>query len=1100
MKIGINLHSDFYFVVLRSFTRVKCFVLLFILIAVFPLNSYSKNYYVKASGNDTNTGLSDDQAWRTIAKVNASIFLPGDTIYFNKGDTWREQLIITSSGNQTAEITFSAYGTGKQPKIIGSSVATVWTFSHKNVWYSYNSNYIDPYSLEYDGNVYFEGQDNTIKWGRTKKNSWQDLKTEFDWTWVQDTLYIFSSTDPNAKYSGVEMAQREYCINLNNKAYITIDGFELAYSGFYGITEGSPRLNVNGLVIKNCHIHHIGIKEYGYGIEAFHSNTIIRNNIIHDSGRRNVSINIYGADVQVNNIIIEGNTLYNGFHTTGVDISGFGSGTINNVVIRNNLIYDDVTEVLDQTESFKSAGIFAERDGVGSISNIYIHNNIIKNTTFNGILLLNIPESFIYNNVFYGVNPNLKEEFNALVQIGGDSDCTIKNNIFYNDVVSTTNSAFSCLHINSSGTITSDYNLFFQPDLNSVSCIRWAGATKAVYSMAEWTQYKADTRQDNHSPIPANPLFVSTFDFHLREGSPAVGAGVYLGLATDFDGNTFFNPPSIGAFEYNSAPTVAPVFQSSVVENTTPSIIELNYNLALANLVPATSSFFVQVNSVARSVNSVSITGTKVLLTLSNPVAYGNTVTFAYTKPATNPLQTPAGGQAANLTVQSVTNRLTAPPPPLPVPVFSGASVENTAPSVIVMSYSLALAASIPPASAFSVMVNSAARSVSSVSVSGTSVSLTLSSPVANGNTVTVAYTSPSSNPLQTSAGGKAVSITAQSVSNRVNAAAPPPVVVPNTPPVIVVNYKAENYSGFTGVLNASGSYDANKENLTFFWEIPDNIPVSSTNTPVIEYLSPVIQNKQTYEFILTVSDGKATQSKRIPVEILPYQPDLKTAEIISIEATDYNLTDEPSLAVDGNTNTMWSCKGTDQSLIIKLKSPFNIKHIMLAFQPGQKKESYFDIYCSPNGETWDLVLTKAKSCSFSGNFQIFDFPDSKAENEYGFIKLVGLGNSVDNWNYVSEFRIFGYPQKYPSEYEDLFVKIYPNPANEIVNILIDEPNFNPDFIKIVSITGKVMYSDKIDPGIRQFQVPVGFRQGIFIVQLGIGKLTLFTQKLVVNN
>ena len=144
---------------------------------------------------------------------------------------------------------------------------------------------------------------------------------------------------------------------------------------------------------------------------------------------------------------------------------------------------------------------------------------------------------------------------------------------------------------------------------------------------------------------------------------------------------------------------------------------------------------------------------------------------------------------------------------------------------------------------------------------------------------------------------------------------------------------------------------------------------------------------------------AKSTQSKKIPVDILPYQPDLKTAEISEIEATDYNLTDVPSKAVDGNTSTMWSCKGEEQALVLTLKSLFNIKHIMLAFQPGQAKESFFDIYCSTDGQTWDLVLAKAKSCSFSGNLQIFDFPDSKSGTEYSYIKLVGLGNSVDNWN-----------------------------------------------------------------------------------------------------
>ena len=72
----------------------------------------------------------------------------------------------------------------------------------------------------------------------------------------------------------------------------------------------------------------------------------------------------------------------------------------------------------------------------------------------------------------------------------------------------------------------------------------------------------------------------------------------------------------------------------------------MTYNLSLANMVPTSSAFTVMVNSVARTVNSVSISGTKVTLTLAGPVVSGNTITVAYTKPATNPLQTTSGGQA----------------------------------------------------------------------------------------------------------------------------------------------------------------------------------------------------------------------------------------------------------------------------------------------------------------------------------------------------------------------------------------------------------------------------------------------------------------------
>jgi hypothetical protein len=91
----------------------------------------------------------------------------------------------------------------------------------------------------------------------------------------------------------------------------------------------------------------------------------------------------------------------------------------------------------------------------------------------------------------------------------------------------------------------------------------------------------------------------------------------------------------------------------------------MTYSTTLANIVPAASAFTVQVNSVTRTVSSVSISGTKVLLTLSSPVVYGNTVTVAYTKPATNPLQTSTGAQVASFSAKSVLNNCTPNQPPI---------------------------------------------------------------------------------------------------------------------------------------------------------------------------------------------------------------------------------------------------------------------------------------------------------------------------------------------------------------------------------------------------------------------------------------------------
>ena len=106
------------------------------------------------------------------------------------------------------------------------------------------------------------------------------------------------------------------------------------------------------------------------------------------------------------------------------------------------------------------------------------------------------------------------------------------------------------------------------------------------------------------------------------------------------------------------APAV-PVYVSSSVANTTPSLLEMTYNTTLANIIPATSAFSVLVNSVARTVNTVAISGTKVQLTLASPIVYGDVVTVAYTKPSANPLQTASAGQAASISAQTVTNAVT---------------------------------------------------------------------------------------------------------------------------------------------------------------------------------------------------------------------------------------------------------------------------------------------------------------------------------------------------------------------------------------------------------------------------------------------------------
>ena len=192
------------------------------------------------------------------------------------------------------------------------------------------------------------------------------------------------------------------------------------------------------------------------------------------------------------------------------------------------------------------------------------------------------------------------------------------------------------------------------------------------------------------------------------------------------------------------------------------------------------------------------------------------------------------------------------------------------------------------------------------------------------------------------------------------------------------MNYNSSSYSGFVNEINASASYDANQDNLTFTWTVPNNVPVSSTTGSTIQYLGPIFTTSQTVEFTLRISDGKTIQSKLIPIEILPYKPELEVAEILNIEASSFQDPHYPYNIIDGNVGTMWSANGESEWLILGLKHSFGVDHVKLAFQAGQNKESYFDILGSVDKVSWEPILIKSSSCAFSGDLQVFEFPLSK--------------------------------------------------------------------------------------------------------------------------
>jgi hypothetical protein len=118
--------------IIKRFIRI-----LFLAAFVVPCIStagFAAIYYVdNVTGSDSNSGLSSNTPWKTIAKVNSAKYLPGDKILFASGRIWREGLIPSSSGTSGNPITFGAYGTGEKPTISGANVTYTVTMNKSYV-------------------------------------------------------------------------------------------------------------------------------------------------------------------------------------------------------------------------------------------------------------------------------------------------------------------------------------------------------------------------------------------------------------------------------------------------------------------------------------------------------------------------------------------------------------------------------------------------------------------------------------------------------------------------------------------------------------------------------------------------------------------------------------------------------------------------------------------------------------------------------------------------------------------------------------------------------------------------------------------------------
>ena len=717
---------------------------LIILLLGFSIVLKGNTYYVSTTGSDLHSGTFS-QPWGTWQKA-FNTAKAGDTVYFRGGTWYPTDYYVGNSVTRIAAKQIDGVYSGPIYGHDGTRENPICFFAYPPDYEAGNHPILDCSRLNTEGHVYNNGIEiYATDWlyfkGLTVKNIYQPTTPDPSWNnWHQLASGIGTYVCSNLTFENM---------TVND---IGGRGFSVSGTvGYFGIESDTTRWI-------NCDVYNCidslssvpGNGADGWKVNGDYNYPVNNGGLWEFIGCRAWNCSDDGFDPSGSFQVIFDHcwAFYNGHYGTVLDGNGFKSGGVSGEDI---LAYP--SRIIKNCLSAYNVGI--------------------------GIYDLEYPDyrrnnSRIYNNTVYknGIGIQISSNVNY-----PNSLSVYKNNIIYETVDRDAvgrpyNLSVACYYTESHNTW--DYSE--EGSLPNWTTTDTVTVTDADFISIDSTGIRGSRKADGSLP---------DIDFlKLAPTSDLIDAGT--AAIPDIDNITFYgSAPDIGYSEYLTGSVTLPVpnFVTAIVENSTPTRVDITFSLTLANIVPPASAFTVTVNSSTRNVTSVTISGNKVLLTLASPVIFGDIVTVAYAKPSTNPLQTAAGGQAASITAKTVTNNIA----PV-IPIFVSAVIENATPGRLDITYSITLSNIAPAASVFTVMVNSATRGVSSVTISGNKVLLTMTSQIKFGDIVTVAYTKPSANPLQTVAGGQAVTTTAQQVINNCS-------LIPNQPPVICITSPTKSNS-----------------------------------------------------------------------------------------------------------------------------------------------------------------------------------------------------------------------------------------------------------------------------------------------------------------
>ena len=493
-----------------------------------------KIYYVSLTGNNSNDGLSEAKAWRTINKA-ASTAKAGDIVYIKSGNYGSENVVIYNSGTVSAPIKFIGYkykigdlnniiyykyGDGildgaKAPLMRGSSrssgvgllVSGKSNVIFRNIQienYKYNiQGFSSPYNLLFDNMVLAKSGEHNVML-----------------THIGGHHLRFTNTLSFNGINSAIMLAGDFNAILNSKTYANEPETTTAMD--YHIY-----LYGKNNIIYNHYGQHVGnLSHAGHGISLKSGGFPTEYNLIENCEMNNIN----GA-LEFRHSGVKYNVAKN-FRSDG----GKGSIQSGGIVFRDGASFNIVenSTVKNTTAGYYGSITFLDRSEDGGFGQ-RVEGNIVRNSVF-----INPKETFI----MLGETTSSSEKFDIV-------NNKIQNCVFYSGknlftrLTSGTSSGNELVNCIISNVLAENKN------------------TSASGFLREYNNYYAGfTKPAGTNNISVDPKFESPSvgNFRLKSDSPMIDKGKIInGIKTDFDGKARPQGKSldIGAYEYQNITTAA---------------------------------------------------------------------------------------------------------------------------------------------------------------------------------------------------------------------------------------------------------------------------------------------------------------------------------------------------------------------------------------------------------------------------------------------------------------------------------------------------------------------------------------------------------------